>query len=328
MQAETRLSKPAILAELVPAPRAWHGPDLVEDDFKITLPTACLSELEGIVAEQRKAPVPTLVLRPEHFSMDACRALLESAQQRLDSGLGFVIFDRLPVDRWSKQELIDVYWLLMSLLETPVAQEWKGTMIYDVRYDGQGYTADTRAALTPEGLDMHNDSSMGEAPANYIALLCLKTAKSGGMSSLASAYAAHNFFQRNHPELLPRLYQPFYRDKQEYQAPDANNWYPIFAAEGGGLRIRFNAKIIRRGYQKTGRLLDAAGTETVELMHGFLTDPAHRHDFWMEPGQIQVLNNRSIVHGRTPYEDFAEPDRRRHLVRLWLRAGDRRQFRG
>ena len=41
-------------------------------------------------------------------------------------------------------------------------------MIYDVRYDGQGYTADTRTALTPEGLDMHNDSSMGEAPANYI----------------------------------------------------------------------------------------------------------------------------------------------------------------
>ena len=48
----------------------------------------------------------------------------------------------------------------------------------------------------------------------------------------------------------------------------------------------------------------------------------------MEPGQIQVLNNRSIVHGRTPYEDFAEPEKRRHLVRLWLRAGDRRQFRG
>ena len=69
MQAETRLSKPAILAELVPAPRAWHGPDLVEDDFKITLPAACLTELECIVAEQRKAPVPTLVLRPEHFSI-------------------------------------------------------------------------------------------------------------------------------------------------------------------------------------------------------------------------------------------------------------------
>ena len=328
MPPDATLANPSILQGLVAAPRAWHGPDLVEDDFKILLTVDCIAELERIIAEQRKAPVPTLVLQPEHFKMDACRQLMQSAKRRLDGGLGFVIFDRLPVDRWSKQEVIDVYWLLGSLLETPVAQEWKGTMIYDVRYDGRAYTSDTRAALTPEGLDMHNDSSMGEAPANYVSLLCLQTARSGGMSSLSSAYAAHNHFLINYPALLPRLYQSFYRDKQEYQAPDANNWYPIFSAENGQLRIRFNARVIRRGYQKAGLALDPDGVETVERLNGFLTDPAHRHDFWMEPGQIQVLNNRSIVHGRTPYEDFAEPEKRRHLVRLWLRAGDRRQFRG
>jgi hypothetical protein len=328
MQSQSSLSNPAIIKDLIPAPRAWHGPDLVEEDFKIMLSGDCLSELEAVVVEQRKAPVPTLVLAPEHFKMDACRRLMQEARQRLDAGLGFVILDRLPLDRWSKQEVIDVYWLVGSLLEAPVAQEWKGTMIYDVRYDGQSYTADTRAALTPEGLDMHNDSSMGEAPANYISLLCLQTARSGGMSSLASAYAAHNYFLTRHPNLLQRLYQPFYRDRQEYQAPDADNWYPIFAAEDGRLRIRFNARVIRRGYQKTGQVLDADGVRTVELLNNFLADPAHRHDFWMERGQIQVLNNRSIVHGRTPYDDFEEPDKRRHLVRLWLRAGDRRQFRG
>jgi alpha-ketoglutarate-dependent taurine dioxygenase len=268
------------------------------------------------------------VLQPEHFQLDACRKLIVAVKERLDNGLGFVILDRLPIERWSKQETIDVYWLLGSLLEPPVAQEWKGTMIYDVRHDGQGYTADTRAALTPEGLDMHNDSSMGEAPANYISLLCLETARSGGMSSLASAYAAHNHFLSQHPDLLPRLYQPFYRDRQEYQAPDADNWYPIFAREHGGLRIRFNARVISRGYQKSGRLLDREGARSVEAMNAFLTDPAHRHDFWLERGQVQILNNRWIVHGRTPYVDFSEPEKRRHLVRLWLRAGDRRQFRG
>src|SRR5262245_14799407 len=107
MQAEARLGNPAIPHELIPPPRAWHGPDLREDDFKVVLPAACLAELEAIVAEQRKAPVPTLVLQPEHFAMDACRSLLDGVRQRLDSGLGFVILDRLPVDRWSKQELID-----------------------------------------------------------------------------------------------------------------------------------------------------------------------------------------------------------------------------
>jgi alpha-ketoglutarate-dependent taurine dioxygenase len=63
-------------------------------------------------------------------------------------------------------------------------------------------------------------------------------------------------------------------------------------------------------------------------MDAFLSDPAHRLDLWLERGQIQVLNNRVIVHGRTAYQDADEPEHRRHLVRLWPRAGDRRHFRG
>lgn len=330
MSTTTQAPPPAMLTGLVPPERAWIGPALKDEDFVVPLAPDCLGELEAVVAEQRKAPVPTLILSPEHFRLDACRRMIERVRHRLDHGLGFVILDRLPVDRWQAQEITDLYWLLGNLLEPPVAQEWSGRMIYDVRHDGKPYTDDTRGALTPEGLEMHNDSSMGEAPANYISLLCLQTARSGGMSSLSSAYAAHNHFMREHPDLVERLYRPFYRDRQQYQAPGAQqtNHYPIFTLEERGLRIRFNSRVIRRGYAKTGQTLDNAGTEAVDIMDGFLSDPAHRHDFWMERGQIQILNNRVIVHGRTPYVDHDEPERRRHLMRLWMRAGDRRQFRG
>ncbi|MCC7271871.1 MAG: TauD/TfdA family dioxygenase [Alphaproteobacteria bacterium] len=319
-----------MLDDRVARARAWFGPALRDSDFVVGLPDACLAELDQVVAEQRKAPVPTLMLLPEHFALDSCRAWMDGIRERLDHGLGFVILDRLPVERWSRREATDVYWLLGSLLEPPVAQDWPGTMIYDVRHDGQPYTGETRTALTPEGLDMHNDSSMGEAPPNYISLLCLQTAKSGGKSSLSSAFAAHNHFADTRPDLLERLYRPFYRHHQEYQAPDAGrtNWYPVFTVEDGGLRIRFNARPIRRGYAKTGQVLDDAGAEAVEALDRFLGDPAHRHDFWMAPGQMQILNNRIVVHGRTPYVDHDEPEKRRHLLRLWLRKGDRRQFRG
>jgi len=325
---ERTIASPRIIEHVVPGPRAWHGPDVAHEAFIVGLTPDVMAELDQVVAEQNKAPVPTIVLEPKHFQLSAATQLMAGVKRQLNDGLGFVILDRLPVDRWSKERLIDVYWLLGSLIEPPVAQEWSGRMVYDVRYEGQGYTADTRTALTPEGLDMHNDSSMGEAPANYVSLLCLRTAREGGKSSLSSAYAAHNHFRLKHPELLPRLYQPFYRDKQEYQAPDVENWYPIFANENGNLRIRFNIRPIRRGYAKTGRVLDNEGAEAVTLLNDFLSDPRHRHDFWMEPGQIQILNNRIVVHGRTPYVDFEEAEKRRHLIRLWLRAGDRRQFRG
>jgi alpha-ketoglutarate-dependent taurine dioxygenase len=318
-----------MLAEVVPQPRAWRGPSLARDEYLVPIPEECRRELRGVLEELRAAPVPTLLLLPEHFDLAACARWMAGARERLDHGPGFVILDRLQLDDMTRQEAIDIYWILANLIEPPVAQEWKGTVVYDVRHDGQEYGADTRGALTPVGLEMHNDSSMGEAPPNYLGLLCLQTAKSGGMSIVSSALAAHNHFMQTRPDVLRRLYEPFYRDHQDYQAADAaaKNNRPVFAWDGK-LRTRFNARHIVRGYEKTGRVLDPLGTESVRLMDEFLGDPQNRLDLWLERGQIQILNNRVIVHGRTPYEDHDDPDRHRHLVRLWLRAGDRRQFRG
>ena len=326
----TLQTAPPMLTQLIPDDQAWRGPALPAERYLLSIPDDCLAELDGVLAELRAAPVPTLLLLPEHFALERCVRLMASVRERLDRGPGFVVLDRLPLERMSRAEAIDLYWILASMLEPPVAQEWKGTVIYDVRHDGQAYGEDTRGALTPVGLEMHTDSSMGEAPPNYLGLLTLATARSGGMSIVSSARAAHNHFLQQHPALLRRLYEPFYRDHQNYQAADAaaTNVRPVFACDDGALRTRFNARHILRGYEKTARVLDEAGAEAVRLMDAFLGDPAHRLDLWLEPGQIQILNNRVIVHGRTAYEDHDAPEHRRHLVRLWLRAGDRRQFRG
>lgn len=318
-----------MLTTVIPEPVAWHGPSLAADRYLMPIPAVVLAELDGALTELRRAPVPTLLLLPEHFPLAACGRFMADVRRRLDEGPGFVMLDRLPVDAMTRDEAMALYWIVMGFLEPPVAQEWKGTVIYDVRHDGQEYTQDTRAALTPEGLEMHTDSSMGEAPPSYVSLFCLQPARAGGMSIVSSAPAAHNFFLRERPDLLRRLYDVFYRDHQEYQAADAaaTNFRPVFQWDGR-LRTRFNARHIVRGYEKTGRTLDPEGAEAVRLMDAFLSDPAHRLDLWLERGQIQVLNNRVIVHGRTAYQDADEPEHRRHLVRLWLRAGDRRHFRG
>ena len=320
---------PPMLTAVVPHNRAWRGSSLAAEQYLTKMPDECWRELDAVLGELRAGPVPMLLLLPEHFHLDACVRWMSTVRDRLHDGPGFVVLDRLPLDRMTRQEAIDLYWILANLLAPPVAQEWKGTMIYDVRHDGQSFTADTRGALTPVGLEMHTDSSMGEAPPSYITLLCLQTARAGGMSSLASALAVHNHFLQARPDLLRRLYEPFYRDHQQYQSAGAaeTNFRPVFAWDGQ-LRTRFNARHIFRGYEKTGRVLDDAGAAAVRLMDEFLTDEQNRLDLWLEPGQIQILNNRVIVHGRTPYEDYEEPERRRHLVRLWLRAGDRRHFRG
>jgi len=45
----------------------------------------------------------------------------------------------------------------------------------------------------------------------------------------------------------------------------------------------------------------------------------------LEPGDIQLLSNHSVIHARTDYVDFDAADRKRHLLRLWITLRDASQ---
>ena len=45
-------------------------------------------------------------------------------------------------------------------------------------------------------------------------------------------------------------------------------------------------------------------------------------DMAIEPGDIQFLNNRTTVHGRTDYAEWPEPEQQRVMFRLWLMCPD------
>ena len=51
-------------------------------------------------------------------------------------------------------------------------------------------------------------------------------------------------------------------------------------------------------------------------------DPALHQDMELAPGDMQFVCNHSIAHSRTAYEDYPEPAKRRHLLRLWLACDD------
>ena len=58
-----------------------------------------------------------------------------------------------------------------------------------------------------------------------------------------------------------------------------------------------------------------------EPWRGLVSSPAHpdfRHDMRFERGDIQLLNNHSVLHGRTEFEDWPDAGRKRRLLRQWL----------
>src|SRR3546814_4860663 len=45
-----------------------------------------------------------------------------------------------------------------------------------------------------------------------------------------------------------------------------------------------------------------------------------------KPGDIQFLHNHTLLHDRTAYVDWDEPEKKRHLLRLWLAAPNGREL--
>ena len=113
-----------------------------------------------------------------------------------------------------------------------MAQKWDGTSIYDVCDLGRPPGNGVRPDVTNAEQNFHTDNSYNLVPPHYVGLMCLRTAMDGGVSRIVSFAAAHDEMRRHHPDLLARLYQPFYFDRQREHAPDdiMATYHPIFEA--------------------------------------------------------------------------------------------------
>src|ERR1700720_3074352 len=220
----------------------WRGDDLPADAGRLALTAAVEKELDRIVAALDRDPLPLLVLRPEDFALDASRAFMREVKRSLDDGPGFAIVDRLPVERWSQAGARAVWWLLASLVARPVAQKWDGTSIYDVCDLGRPPGNGVRPDVTNAEQNFHTDNSYNNVPPHYVGLMCLRTAMEGGVSGIVSFATAHEEMRLKHPDLLPRLYRPFYFDRQREHAPGAvmTTHHAMFEREEGRLISRLS----------------------------------------------------------------------------------------
>jgi alpha-ketoglutarate-dependent taurine dioxygenase len=104
--------------------------------------------------------------------------------------------------------------------------------------------------------------------------------------------------------------------------------HPIFEVDAERLHGRLSRFQVRNGQTLAGVSLDAQGEAALNELDRVMEQPEMRMDFHFEAGQIQFVNNRQIGHKRTAFQDWPEPDRKRHLVRLWLRDRGRPFYNG
>ena len=320
----------AVLDAEIGGAMAWTRAALGPGAGRVALTAEGLAEIDAAVALMRANPLPALALSPRDFPLPALQRTMAEVKRALDAGVGFALLDRLPLERLSRDEAVRMYWLLGALLARPVAQKWDGTMIYDVRDLGRPPGNGVRPDVTSAEQNFHTDNSYNLCPPEYVALLCLHPAMEGGVHYVVSLAAAHNELRRRRPDLLPRLYRPFWFDRQREHAPgDAMAFpHPLFEREGDRLTARLSRFQVVNGHALAGEPLDPEGLAALDALEHVMNGADLAAEFRFEPGQIQIVNNRALAHRRTAFRDWPEPERKRHLVRLWLRDAGRAFYNG
>jgi hypothetical protein len=251
------------------------------------------------------------------FPLGAFARKLDVMRHELEQGTGVAFIRGLDVQRWGIERTKLVYWGLGAHLGDALAQTPRGDLLVNVRNEGGDPYKDPtqRGYHTSQYLPFHNDQG------DMVGLLCLRPSKEGGLSCICSAGAIHNEILRTRPDLAQVMYGPFHADVRGEQPPGRKPYYeePRFAVFNGRFYAQHGPTYVKSAqrFAEVPRLTPAQ-LEAMDRVDTLAADNRFRLDMDFREGDVQFLNNHLVFHSRTGFVDFDEPDRKRHLLRLWL----------
>lgn len=300
--------------------QSWFGPDLQQrDDWIVELTPAQVAAIDAAV-RQAEAVEDVINIGREDFPVPSLEPLLQRVREETLRGRGFMLLRGIPVARYTLRQSAIAYWGLGLYLGEAVSQNGQGHVLGHVTNLGLDYAdPEVRGYQTSARLNYHADSS------DLVALLCLRTSKAGGLSSIASSTTLWNEMARTRPDHARTLLAPLYYTRWG-EIPEGKQAYAeinVFTPCEG----RMIASFVRSSINKSQTLpavprLTPQQVEAMDHLDALAADPRIHLDMEFRPGDIQVLCNHSILHSRTAYEDWPEAARRRHLLRLWLACDD------
>jgi hypothetical protein len=307
-----------ILKDKISGAQAWKGCDLSSNDSWIHhLTETAIAALDSALAGIKKNGLQFPQFRKEDFPLPGLMDDLAQYCEDLETGKGFLLLRGLPVERYTDEEINIIYYGLGLNLGLPVRQNPKGDLIGLVMNIGDIREKHTRVYETNAYLPYHTD------PSDVVGLLCLRKARSGGLSSLVSAAAVYNEILENNPEFLALFYRPMY---YAHLGEDLPSLSPIFSFNEGKLSCRYLRQYIELGHEVMGLPLSRIETEALDLFDSITHDESMRLDMMLEPGDLQFANNYAILHSRTEFEDFDDTSCHRKMLRLWLKMPNARRL--
>ncbi|MBL22377.1 MAG: hypothetical protein CMM48_00605 [Rhodospirillaceae bacterium] len=301
---------------------AWYGPDLEArpESWIVGIGDEQIADLRSAIAQAEATGLGVLELTAENFPLPSWGDLLTGVKADLFNGRGFTLLRGFPVDDLTPLQRGLGYFGIGAHLGKAIPQNAKGHAlghVCDIGVDknkttGRGYQSNAR-------LKFHTDS------ADIVGLLCVRQARSGGLSSLVSSITVYNELLKRRPDYVRLLMGPIYRDRREEVPVGQGPWYCIPAFNP--FQQRLFTTYVRSTVRKAARFselppISAELNDAMDMFDDIAADPAHHLNMDFMPGDIQLVCNHFILHSRTGFEDFPDLAKRRHLLRLHLACPD------
>ncbi len=307
----------------VPAPATgpdvWYAADYETDSSWLhRLTDADIAEIEAAMAHAIGTGKPVIEMTRADFPLPTLATKIDAIVREVEEGRGFALLRGIRLPDYSHQEASVLFWGVGQYIGEPISQNPQGALLHTIEDLGNDYDGNNvRGHSSNRRLRPHVD------PCDIVGLFCIHPAMTGGVSTIASASAIHNEILKTRPELLERLYRGYridYAGKGPSDAPNLTSplRIPVYSNVDGRLTCYYNAKQVERGAKKTGDLYDALDNDAIMALEELSERPDLQFNMGFQTGDIQLLNNYTILHSRTDYEDWPDPARKRRLLRLWL----------
>jgi len=302
----------------VSGPGVWYGRDLQSrTDWIRHFSAAELAELDAAVRAFKASGAPLAEIARASFPLPGLGPVLAGILAELLEGRGFAMLRGFPVGKYSREEQAIAYLGIGAWFGRARSQNAKGHLLGHVKDLGLDIAdPNVRYYQTSRKLEYHTDS------VDVVGLLCLKTAKTGGESYIASSMALYNEVLARRPDLLPALFEPFPTDRRGEVPEGMQPWFdmPIYHRHAGRLTCIYVRQYIESAQAQfpQAKRLSAAQVAAMDLLDELANDPQIHLSMAFQPGDMQFLHNHQILHSRNDFENWPEAERHRHLLRLWL----------
>lgn len=295
-------------------PSAFTAEELANNsDWIVELTAAETAEVETALQQHLGPDVRYQDITKSEFSLPCLSTKLAHIIDTTEDGTGAAILRGLPVEKYEPSEIKKMFWGIGLHLGTAIEQSKSGELINDLQDTGLKIGDPKSRWINASGPSpLHTD------PCDLLVMLSVEEAARGGETELASCVAAHNEMLRRHPDLLEILYEPLYHKLPDWYE-GAEEYYPLptFSSYQGYFSCTHRRYLVEDAQKHTDApRLSEKQIQALDKLDEVYNDPKFKLTTRLMPGDLLVMNNLLLVHGRTAFTDDATS--RRHLMRLWI----------